>query len=359
MDVKERNERARSYVDTMLRKAKSQTEDNFSDFSKDLILKKTLDDLIFVKANGFRGIVLTAIVGKFLNPNYDPINDFYACNPRSIFEQGIWYALRENGIPSGKSDPLNVAKNISLLDENWANGKRPESAAIAAVNFLRLLMSQPSDKYLALVGYFFYQLRLYAESVAAIEIEVVSGGDNSYKYAEKVADFVLRFPEAGTIPQYIVGKLLEYLNLDNGVTVHGTSESVFGTNTTSKKPADIWTQQGTEILNLYEVTVKKIDGKRLDDCIDSLVKLGISHKPVTFICRVPPDSFPTLRDTQGVATYKNKEFYVVDIMSFIFTSFAILSDTKIICFMNELVEFIQEVNRPVITKEGWKTIFAD
>lgn len=359
MDVKERNERAKSYVDMMLRNARSQTENDFSDLSKDRVLKKILDDLIFVKANGFRGIVLTAIVGKFLNPNYDPVNDFYACNPRSIFEQGIWYALRENGIPSGKSDPLNVAKNISVLDENWAEGKRPQTAAIAAVNFLRLLISQPPEKYLNLVSYFFYQLRLYAESVASIEIEVVHGSDDSHKYAEKVAEFVLHFPEAGTIPQYVVGKLLEYLNLDNGVTVHGVNESVFGTNTTSKKPADIWTQQGSEILNLYEVTVKKIDGKRLDDCIDSLIKLGISDKPITFICRVPPDSSLALRDTQGIATYKNKDFYVVDIMSFIFTSFAILSQTKIASFMNELVEFIQEVNRPVTTKEGWKTIFSD
>ena len=57
------------------------------------------------------------MTGLHLNDSYDPLNNFYGCNPRSIFEGGIWYALQENGIPCGKSDPLNVAKNINELNE--------------------------------------------------------------------------------------------------------------------------------------------------------------------------------------------------------------------------------------------------
>ena len=77
----------------------------------------------------------------------------------------IWYALQENGIPCGKSDPLNVAKNTSHLNEEWAKGKRPESAATAVVKFLSIVMDSGRAKRARLIDFFFFRLWKYAESV--------------------------------------------------------------------------------------------------------------------------------------------------------------------------------------------------
>ncbi|WP_284278643.1 hypothetical protein, partial [Sphingobium jiangsuense] len=125
-------------VNDWLKAAKAGSAIKASDFRKE---RSILEKLIPVKAAGFRGIVLTAIVGKELDANYDPTTDFYASSPRTLFEKGIYYALQENRVPCGKSDPLNVAKNAQVIDETWAKGRRPESAAMAAVEYIKLVHS--------------------------------------------------------------------------------------------------------------------------------------------------------------------------------------------------------------------------
>jgi len=361
MNTAERNLKAKNYVLEKIEEARRASAKDFSGFSKDAELNGILKDLIHTKANGFRGIVLTAIVGMFLNKNYDPLTNFYECNPRSIFEQGIWYALHESGIPSGKSDPLNVAKNINVLDERWAKGKRPESAALAVVLFLRRLASaKKSGQYERLVKFFFYQLDVYAKSVSSIKIEGISDPTAlAQNISDKLIRFMLKFPESGTTPQFIIGKLLEQVFLGGPGTVKGTQESVFGTNTTSKKPADIWIEEDGNLINLYEVTVKKIDGKRLDDCLDSLSAMNILDKPVTFICRVPIDSEDIFPKGEGVGNYKGKDFYILDICNFIKVTLGLLTQKKIGAFMDEMVDHVQNINRPVATKKGWSEIFSE
>ena len=141
MSTSERNDKARNYVVDKLSLVSRLDDKAFEKLENLKSVETILDNLIEVKANGFRGIVATALAGKHLNPSYDPLNNFYDCNPRSIFEKGIWYAFDSKKIPSGKSDPLNVAKNISVLDEEWVRGRRPQSAARAAVDFLRIFES--------------------------------------------------------------------------------------------------------------------------------------------------------------------------------------------------------------------------
>ncbi len=127
MNVEERNQFARQYVSEELNKAEQRSANDFLDLDDIKELQSILDDLINVSAKGFRGVVLTAIVGLKIDPAYKPLTRFYDANPRSIFEKGIFYALRGR-VPSGKSDPLNVAKNTHIIDENWANGlKKPRS----------------------------------------------------------------------------------------------------------------------------------------------------------------------------------------------------------------------------------------
>ena len=105
--------------------------------------------------------------------------------------------------------------------------------------------------------------------------------------AEMLSRFVIECPEGGAVPQFIVGHLINKIRKDDSkfLSVEGFKDSVFGTNTTSKKPADVWEiMSNGKLGELYEITVKTIDYKRLDDCADSLHNQGIKDKVITFIC---------------------------------------------------------------------------
>jgi len=153
--VEERNIAGQYYVNTRIGVAKTKRAEDFPEFDENSEVHKLLTKLIEVNTKGFRGVVVTAFTGMHLNSEYDPLADFYGCNPRSIFEGGIWYALQENGIPCGKSDPLNVAKNANQLDEAWARGRRPQTAAMAVVAFLRMVLDSKRAKRARLIDYFF------------------------------------------------------------------------------------------------------------------------------------------------------------------------------------------------------------
>ncbi|WP_298611171.1 hypothetical protein [uncultured Thiothrix sp.] len=358
MNVSERNEDAKYYVNAKLLRAETLQESDFHDL---LIgtpeVRNLLTNLIEIHAKGFRGVVLTALVGIHINPEYDPLNDFYGCNPRAIFEEGIWYALTEKGIPCGKSDPLNVAKNISQLNEAWAKGKRPEAAALAAVHFLRMVMESKGKQRATLVDYFFFRLLCYTQQLnQQVVVKTGMDGESTRQIAGKLAIFCVAYPEAGNVPQFVIAKLLASLYADSTITVHGGDESAFGTNTTSKKPAYIWTSQSGEILNLYEITVKKINLKRLDDCIDALRGLGSLSKPVTFICRIPEDTAELALDG-NTQQYKGKTFDFIDIREFIVVFSSLLAPANLVDFLGELQAFVTDINISTKTKQGWNKVF--
>lgn len=358
MNVAERNQQGEYYVNARIAAVSSLRDVDFPQYPADHKVHRMLTELIEVQAKGFRGVVITAIVGKSLNPKYDPLNDFYACNPRAIFEGGIWSALTANNIPCGKSDPLNVAKNIQNLNEAWAKGRRPQSAALAAVCFIRLLQASHGREYEGLVNYFFYRLVRYARSIAAFDIAPCGNEDTSRQYlAHKLVAFAKNFPESGTIPQLLVARLLSAVFVASSTIVEGGEESVFGTNTTSKKPSDIWLSAGGRPTSLFEVTVKKIDHKRLDDCLESLRALGLSESPVTFICRFP-DDIGQLRVSDGSYLYKGKRFEFVDIGAFVTSLTSLLVPVDLIRIVDEMRESISHVNVSVRTKAGWNDTFA-
>lgn len=345
-------------MNTRLGVAKSQSFRNFSEFDSSSGVHRLLTDLIEVNAKGFRGVVITALTGMHLNDNYDPLNNFYGCNPRSIFEGGIWYALQENGIPCGKSDPLNVAKNINHLDEAWATGRRPQSAALAAVNFLRLIVKANKSRRARLIDYFFFRLWKYSESIASFKLATVDSSSTSrYRVANALVKFTLKYPESGMTPQLLVSSLLSAVYRDTQVHVHGGGESVFGTNTTSKKPADIWLVSGEQETNLYEVTVKPITLKRLDDSIDALRSTGHLDKSVTFVCRIPED-IAALDVNDEVVVYKGKEFGVIDYRSLCLSVCALLTNETLEDVFSGIAVEMANVNVSLKTKNGWNEFFG-
>lgn len=361
MAINIRNSRVKNYIDSKLDKAENQSINQFhglTDFKK---VEEILTDLINVSRKGFRGIVATAIAGQFINPDYDPLNDFYGCNPRSIYENGVFNSF--NGrIPCGKSDPLNVAKNISRLDSWWVEGKRPRAAAQAAVDFLTLLEKRPDEREL-LIDFYFYKLVEYSKSVKSIKADFpASNSLSKLEIADKIVNFTLKYPESGTIPQKVVALLMEENFKGSESLVEGANESVFGTNTTSKKPADIWVEKNNEVVSLFEVTVKKIDNKRLSDAIENIASLNFLNLPLTFICRMSEDikslSLPDQDyNLSTTYSYKGKKIDFVDISAFIKITCSIISESAMENIVNKLAMFVEEVNRDVSTKEGWNSIF--
>lgn len=324
---------------------------------------RILEDLIPVKAAGFRGIVVTGIIGKLLDTQYSPLGAFYDCSPRSLFEQGIYYALREAGIPSGLSDPLNVAKNIQKIDLDWASGKRPETAAKAAVHYLTLLEQAWADSGRRddLINLFFARLNRYAGDVRSKNKAVRSfEGVIPAQVARKLADFVVECPEAGAIPQFVVGGLIEIMRASDAryASVEGWKESVFGTNTTGKKPADVWEVLADgQLGNLYEITVKKIDEKRLDDCVSSLTETGVEASLVTFLCRLPED-VTSLESVLRGLNHGGIAFQFLDIRHFIQNGYCLLQKAQQAQLISQLQEFVFRVERAEKTKEYWASNFG-
>ena len=351
-----RNDRVKLYITQQLDKADTKSEKDFTNLPNYDEVSEILDDLIKTKVMGFRGIVATALTGLFLNPNYDPLNDFYDCNPRSIFENGIFFAFQHR-VPCGKSDPLNVAKNQHELNVSWAKNKRPESAALAVVKFLTLIVNNPNQKDI-LTDFYFYRLVDFSNSIKSIRTTLPDSHEIPQQViGHRLVEFTYDYPESGTIPQLVVSLLLKHLYQYSSLVVVGGEESVFGTNTTSKKPADIWVEEKGKPINLYEVTVKKIDVKRLDDSLSSLDDMNIIDANIHFICRIPQDINTLDGLTKNTYTYKGKPFNFIDLRSFILTIVSLLTTVQIDCLMTDLVIFIADIKRPVKTKEGWNEIF--
>lgn len=356
-----RHDRARTLVDGWLKAAKSVEDIKPNEYRQE---RRILEELIPVKAAGFRGIVLTAIVGKQLDPNYDPATDFYDSSPRTLFEKGIYYALQEHRVPCGKSDPLNVAKNAQVIDANWAKGRRPEAAAMAAVKYIGLIQKNwDNDEYRDdLISMFFNRLWEYAEFCMSADVPLAAfEGTPPVRIAAKLAKFTADFPEGGATPQLVVGTLIAKLREGDQkyAKVDGVHESVFGTNTTSKKPADIWEEMADgSIGELYEVTAKPIDKKRLEDCVESLKAMDLGGKIVTFICRLPQD-VSTLAIADNTLLYQGALFQFIDINSFIRTIFCILSPEIQAEVIEAVDEFVKDTNRKIEVKNGWGVAFGE
>ncbi|MCU7848179.1 MAG: hypothetical protein KZQ89_09280 [Candidatus Thiodiazotropha sp. (ex Lucinoma kastoroae)] len=356
-EITERNSSGQYYVNTRLGVAKTKSAEDFQEFDSSTEVHKLLTELIEVNAKGFRGVVVTALTGLHINESYDPLNNFYGCNPRSIFEGGIWYALQENGIPCGKSDPLNVAKNVDQLNEDWAQGRRPQSAAMAAVKFLRIVMKAGKSKRARLIDYFFFRLWTYAESVTGYQLaEITSSTKSRQMLGTRLVEFTLKYPESGNLPQYLVSQLLEGVFRTSAIDVFGGDESDFGTNTTSKKPADIWLEIDGNETNLYEITVKPVSRKRLDDSLDTLNSTGHLNHSVTFICRIPTD-IRELDVIDGSYTYNGKRFDFIDYQSFCCSLCALLNDEEFSIVLKSIGDFVNDMHISMRTKTGWNEFF--
>lgn len=359
MKIEERNQKVAYWLSAKLTRAKSLAESDFKKLKDASAVSEVLSDLIETNAKGFRGVVLTSLAGHHVDSNFSPLSDFYACNPRSIFEHAIWYVLTEHNIPCGKSDPLNVAKNINALDENWAKDRRPEKSAMAAVRFLQLFFREKDANQKALLeDLFFYKLVKYAEGIASIEIVGADTSSVSRQWlADSLVQFSLNAPESGATPQLLIASVMKELFSRSDLSVCGGDESVFGTNTTSKKPADIWIEDEGNVALLYEVTLKKVDQKRLEDLIESTRTMQLDAIPITFICRIPEDVSTLGSIKSNTLEYRGRRIEFVDYASFVRSSFSVIGTDSAERIHDAVHDFVELVTTSVPTKNMWNLIF--
>lgn len=324
--------------------------------------RRLLEILIPIATDGFRGVTLTAIMGKLVREDINTSTEFSSINPRGVFEKGIEPVLKKNRIPTKKSGPLNVAKNVQVLDEKWAEGKKPEAAARAAVEYVRLINRHWSDPAHRddLIMMFVQRLVAYADEVASHDVEFAPI-DNvpAIALGRRLARFALNNPEGGSVPQYVVGALLSALrSADTSYEgLEGAEASVFGTNSTSNKPADLWDRLADGALgNLYEVTCKTVDTTRLEAAFESYSKLGLPAAPITFVCRVPEDC-STLPHQDAVVIHRGLPFQFIDIRQLIIVIALLLTPEKRVSVMETIGEFVRDPSRSVKTKLAWADAF--
>lgn len=360
MTPKDRTSHIKAWLSKKIEAAELQSELDFANLHNINSISSILTDLIETNTKGFRGVVATALAGLETMENYNPLNSFYTCNPRSIFEQAIWYVFTDKGIPCGLSDPLNVAKNVSSLDAAWVLGKRPEASARAVVAFLTAVMNAVDQEQRQLLeDYFYFKLVTYSRKIASIPIEQIpSGAPSRQELAKKLIDFSMNAPESGATPQLIIAAILRSIFVDGRSTVCGGNESVFGTNTTSKKPADIWLEINSSPVLLFEITLKKVDFKRIDDCIVASNTLGTSGIPLTFICRVPQDISSLAISEELSIYYKNRTIDFVDYGQFIKTSFSLISEIDAIEVFRQVRAFVGLPTTSIKTKDVWNNFLA-
>jgi hypothetical protein len=324
--------------------------------------RAVLERLIPIPTDGFRGITLTAIMGKMVREDINTSNEFGSINPRSVFEKGIRPVLKKHRIPTGASPPLNVAKNVQVIDEKWAEGRKPEDAALAAVDYIRRINRHWDNDALRLDLIFMFIERLveFSDEVGALDVGFEPSSDDApISIAIKLSSFAVEFPEGGAVPQFLVGKILEALRSEDAAfaSVEGADSSVFGTNTTSNKPSDVWDiLSGGTLGNLYEVTCKKVDLDRLDAAVESLARLAAGNLPITFVCRLPED-VESLAVELGAVHHRGVKFQFIDIRQLIEIGFFLLTPPKRMWVIEQVSKFVADPSRRTKTKRGWAGVF--
>lgn len=360
MKPKDRTAYIKSWLSKKIDVAETKAESDFfglRDYSR---MSLTVTNLVETGSKGFRGVVATALAGIEVLEGYNPLVSFYACNPRSIFEQAIWYVFTDKHIPCGLSDPLNVAKNVNVLDGAWVSGKRPEAAARAVVDYLTAVVNEKDQEQRRLLeDYFYYKLVNFSRKISRIMIESMPQGSSSrQEIATKLVEFSLLSPEFGATPQLIISSILRVIFANGSSVVCGGGESVFGTNTTSKKPADVWLEVNGLPTALFEVTLKKVDVKRLDDCIASNDTLNISHVPLTFVCRMPADVLSLQMMAGSAVRYKNRIFDFVDYECFVKSAFSLMTEAAAVSVFNQVKVFVGLVTTSIKAKNTWNEVLA-
>ncbi|MDQ3547458.1 MAG: hypothetical protein M3439_01450, partial [Chloroflexota bacterium] len=261
MSAAERNRRVTELMDEAFQHAAIQPPVLPADIARDL-------DIVFgTVVRGFREILLVIVIARMLNPEYRASTRFYPANPRALYEGPIRSALRDRGIPHGKSGPLNVAKATEGIDSQWAARRRAAAVAervVALVSYIESLSSAELWSFSIAL-----HARFIAEARRVAALDVIADPETAIPFlAQACQRFIIEAPDAGNTPQRIIGLLLQSLHdtVQTGIRVAGVDDRASVTTTTSKKLGDLAEEQpdGT-VVRAYEITTKPFGQARVTE----------------------------------------------------------------------------------------------
>jgi hypothetical protein len=333
------------------------------DFDK---VAKVLDGRVRDWDKGFSGIVLTAIVGRLLDMKFDPSDNFYACNPRSLFELCIRPVLRErHKAPMGKSDPLNVAKGTKRLDDNWANRGRggkvnPSAAAtVKLVQWIAIANKHQLEKLLRAVVWVYLGLRnLKAQTLSSITLG--PGLDDAIYVVQKL---IGEATAGGATAQIIVEAILlaQHEQTQSKDVVKGVGGSVNATNTTSGKPADVW-EEYDDSLHGYEVTTKYVDTNRVQDSANSVhaylqrTKKDIKYVEITFLCHLPLVHVEALGSNISFVDESGIQFHFVELYQWLIIMLERIGADGRENVLASIAEYAQQPDTDYSVKHAWEKL---
>lgn len=331
----------------------------------DVTLMQQIEVLFNTQAWGFREIVLVICIAQRLDSTFRASTDFYACNPRTLYEKPIREELDRRGIPSRQSGPLNVAKGAKGINDQWAAGREPRPVANQVVSFVDQIehMDRAAlDNFTKLLLSRFLQERKIVEQLN-VQAKPSSDAAHLYRLCETLIDTV---PDGGNTPQRIVGYLLEsyHEELQTGLIVSGHTDRASTTNTTSKKLGDITEEQiGGLITSAYEVTVKSFGRQRVREAYEAaqsyLAEAQAPNREIVVICRkkdVHPDVTPISNTYLGRLEYQDITFYFVDIYEWITAQLLRMTADARAAFFTKLQNYIADKNTSAKVKMAWATI---
>lgn len=359
LSAEERNKKIYSLLQGLLNNAKNVKNIEYpSPFTK-----TEVESLFMSHIWGHREITLTIILARMIDPSFKASENFYDCNPRSIYEKPIRELLRKYGIPHKKSGPLNVAKNIQKIDETWAHNKRGDGMALAVANIVKKIESVPPSKLEAFAFAYVQRYLLEAKRVSKLKVKITPNKDPLF-LTKLCTDLINEVPDGGATPQYVVGLIMDRYHKGNGSPniVSGYLDSVSSTNTTSKKAGDVseFFSDGQE--RIYEVTVKPFSADRMMESYESVKDYDKEGKilEVYVICRKQDVlEVAKFKDHQGYllgeTVYQDIHYYFVDIIEWVAEKLLFMTSGERANFFTALVGKVNETN----TSEKVKVYFNE
>ena len=328
---------------------------------KSMHLTEEVEGLFSSHILGHREIVATIIIATFLNPKFKASKNFYACNPRALYEGPIRDFFMKKGVPHMKSAPLNVAKNISKINEDWATNKRGKELALNVVKTVKAIEKMTKSELNDFAIYYFKRYLNEAQRIKKLSY-TPEPDTNPFLIADLCIDLINDVPDGGSTPQFIVGSLIDAINTKHAGSskVSGHLDRVSTTNTTSKKAGDVIEELPSGNV-VYEITVKKFDLQRINDSYESLRadKQLKSNNEVIVICR-PEDVYEKSKKFKSdtvIAGYEHNDvlYFFVDIYEFIKLNLVLLDTKTRKEFLTSITDYINQTN----TAEKVKLYFRD
>lgn len=313
---------------------------------------------------GHREIVLTILMARLLNPKFKASENFYACNPRSVFEHPIRKALREYGIPHRKSGPLNVAKNSKKINKDWATDKHGGDIAMNVVKIVKKIESVSGKDLRKFSSAYVARYRHEAKRVKEMRVKLPAQ-ENPVYLSKLCVDLINTVPDGGATPQIVIGLLMEAMVKDRKASVYisGHRDSVSTTNTTSKKPGDIIEKINGDAQIIYEVTTKVFSDDRMIESHESVMDYDKSLKDVVVICR-PQDVPESLTEktssyVMAITQFRELAYYFINIYDYVQSSILLLTPAGRKSFYEELIKYVNSTNTSEKVKRYFKQWHVD